>query len=151
MGGLYNMAHGYSLACLLVAPMLTDKNPERFFPRFRDCFLSDDCERILVYTRVGGGNREDWKDEIARLRAMPTYIGDEDDDFDSTYATFEFGVPEEWKEDFDRVVALDLASLSDAYVERMQECYPALDVRNILLEWREASDEHRRHAADGES
>ena len=32
-------------------------------------------------------------------------LSDEDDDFDYTYATFTFGVPEEWRADFEHVRA----------------------------------------------
>ena len=132
MSGLYNMMFGWNPACVLLAPMLTDENPQVFFPRFRDCFLSDDKEHIEIYTRVGGGNREDYADEIEVLRSMPTYASDEDDDFDCTYATFTFGVPEEWRGDFEHVRAGEYNKLSDAYVERMQECYPKLDIRQML-------------------
>lgn len=132
MGGLYNMMFGWNPACVLLAPMLTDENPQYFFPRFRDCYLSEDKDHIEIYTRVGGGNREEYEDEIEDLRSMPTYVSDEDDDFDCTYATFTFGVPEEWRADFEHVRAAEFDKLSDAYVERMQTCYPKLDIRKML-------------------
>ncbi len=62
--------------------------------RFRDCFLSGD--QIAIYTRMGGGNREYWEDKIAFLQKLPGYLRDEDDDFDSTYATFYFSLPEKY-------------------------------------------------------
>ena len=132
MGGLYNMLFGWNPACVLLAPMLTDENPQTYFPRFRDCYLSEDKEHIEIYTRVGGGNRDDYAVEIEGLRSMPTYVSDEDDDFDCTYATFTFGVPDEWRADFERVKAGEFGELSDAYVERMQTCYPKLDIRQML-------------------
>lgn len=132
MSGLYNMLFGWNHACVLLAPMLTDENPQQFFPRFRDCYLSEDGEHIEIFTRVGGGNREGYADEIEKLRSMPTYVSDEDDDFDCTYATFTFGVPEEWRADFEHVRAGEYHKLSDAYVERMQKCYPKLDISQML-------------------
>ena len=132
MGGLYNMMFGWNPACVLLAPMLTDENPQYFFPRFRDCYLSGDGEHIEIYTRVGGGNREEYANEIENLRSMPTYVSDEDDDFDCTYATFVFGVPDEWRGDFEYVKAQEFDKLSDAYVERMQTCYTKLDIREML-------------------
>lgn len=87
-------------------------------PRFRDCFLSktDDGDVLIaIHTRTGGGNRDyyeseegcrynypeyfkgediptgPWNDD---LRSVPGYLRDEDDEFDSTYATFYFKVPE---------------------------------------------------------
>ena len=52
---LYNMVYGFNPACLLFMPMLGRKQDE--YPRFRDCFLSEDKKHIDIYTRVGGGNR----------------------------------------------------------------------------------------------
>jgi len=150
MGGLYNMLFGYNPGCILLAPMLTDQNPEEFFPRFRDCYLSDDNESIIVYTRVGGGNRsyamepphervgygddcdDDWSFGEDKLYEMPTFIRTWDDDFDETYGYYEFGVPEEWREDFDHVKAGEFDQLSERYIDRMQGCFEKLDVREIL-------------------
>ena len=81
------MINGVNPAAFIFLPML-GKHPDEY-PRFRDCFLRDkgDGEHsILVYTRVGGGNREGYAIEIAELMSMPEYLGDEDDDFDSTFA-----------------------------------------------------------------
>ena len=130
MSGMYNMLFGWNSACVLLAPMLTDENPQQFFPRFRDCYLSGD--NIEIFTRVGGGNRDDYAEEIERLRSMPTYVSDEDDSFDCTYATFTFGVPDEWRSDFEHVKAREYDKLSDVYFNRMQECYPSLDIRQML-------------------
>ena len=132
MSGLYNELFGWSPACVLLAPMLTDMNPQTFFPRFRDCYLSDDKEHIEIYTRVGGGNREEYAAEIEEIRSMPTYEHDEDDDFDCTYATFTFSVPEEWRDDFEHVRRGEFSMLSDEYVNRMQTCYQKSDIRKML-------------------
>ena len=132
MGGLYNLLFGWNPACVLLAPMLTDENPQTFFPRFRDCYLGDDGDTIEIYTRVGGGNRDAYEDEIGALRNMPTYLSDYDDDFDCTYATFVFGVPDEWRDDFELVKERKFGELSDAYVERMQGCFEKLDIREFL-------------------
>lgn len=132
MGGLYNMLAGWDPACVWLAPMLTDENPQDFFPRFRDCWLSDEGDAIEIFTRVGGGNREDYEYEIEALRDMPTYQRDYDDDFDCTYATFVFGVPEEWSEDFEHAKNGEFDKFSDRYVDRMQKCYQKLDIREII-------------------
>ena len=63
---------------------------------------------------------------------MPTYIRTWDDDFDSTYGYYEFGVPEEWQEDFERVKAGEYDKLSDAYVSRIQGCFKDVDVRALV-------------------
>lgn len=59
--------------------------------RFRDCYIGNN--EIAVYTRNGGGNRETYQDVIDQLAARGCYLRDEDDDFDSTYATIYFSFP----------------------------------------------------------
>lgn len=75
-------------------------------PRFRDIYLTPTS--ICVYTRTGGGNREwyDSKNENnpegpwnSTLREHPLFVTDYDDEFDSTYATFEFSFPVEYADD----------------------------------------------------
>ena len=147
MGGLYNVLFGWNPACVLLAPMLTEENPQEFFPRFRDCFLGDGKDSIVIYTRVGGGNRsydthdpygpvsdydEECSYEEVRLYQMPTFMRTWDDSFDNTYGYYEFGVPDEWRDDFECVKEGKLDKLSEKYVKRMQGCYPKLDIREVL-------------------
>ncbi len=84
--------------------------------RFRDCFVTEG--EIAVYTRNGGNNRECCCSDgpacgaecrnpdtaqcactgcviTHRLPSHPLYVRDEDDDFDSTYATIYFRFPDE--------------------------------------------------------
>lgn len=87
--------------------MLFGKNPEaevllailglkeNDVERFRDVHFCE--EGISIYTRTGGGNRDDYKQQA--LLTSPYYIRDEDDDYDCTYATFYFRIPEDVKED----------------------------------------------------
>lgn len=65
--------------------------------RFRDAYLSEKGT-ICVYTRNGGGNREEYQPVIDELAKHECYIRDFDDDFDCTYATIEFRVPDKFKE-----------------------------------------------------
>lgn len=78
--------------------------------RFRDAFVTEDS--IAIYTRNGGGNRVCWLENekpgpecdcvgcimTFRLPGHPLYIRDQDDSFDSTYATVYFRFPDEWAE-----------------------------------------------------
>lgn len=107
---LYNMLFGVNAAAPVLLAMLgTEANA---VPRFRDCYLTEE-KKIAIYTRTGGGNRpyyesaESYKAETGDepegrcwnedLRLLPGFIRDEDDDFDCTYATFYFDVPEKFK------------------------------------------------------
>ena len=125
---LYNMINGFNPACVLIMPMLGRKQDE--YPRFRDCFVTEE-NNIAIYTRVGGGNRncgygeeELYKDE----NFLTTY----DDEYDSTYATYEFKVPEKWKDDFSKILCGDFASVSVEYIKYLKQFYPKLAEQGVF-------------------
>lgn len=99
---LYNALHGTNPLSQIFLGMLGLSTGE--VGRFRDCHLCD--EGIAVYTRNGGGNREDYQFVFDTLSEHPNYIRDEDDSFDCTYATIYFSIPEEYEED---IVMIKLA------------------------------------------
>ena len=141
---LYNMLNGVNPATLHILPML-GKHPDEY-PRFRDCFvgqlnndeneidqfgipkkkieINKDERQISIYTRVGGGNREGYIKEIEQLRKMPGYVTDYDDDFDNTYATFVFKIPEKWHKDYDRI--LEDKPISQEYKNQIIKVFPKL-------------------------
>jgi hypothetical protein len=102
--------------------MLGRKQDE--YPRFRDCFVTEE-KNIAIYTRVGGGNRNCGYGE-EELYEDENFLTTYDDDFDSTYATYEFKVPEKWKADFDKILGGDFASVSAEYTEHLKQFYPKL-------------------------
>lgn len=61
--------------------------------RLRDVYLSKDKTKVVIFTRIGGGNRESYNTSIKRLKNFKGYIRDYDDDFDNTYASFEYQIP----------------------------------------------------------
>ena len=67
------------------------------FQRYRDAYLTRDLKRIIVFTRLGGGNRESYEQVFERMRKHELYITDYDDSFDCTYCSFEFKMPEDIK------------------------------------------------------
>lgn len=88
------MIHGFNpLASGLLAFELQKKSTD--FERFRDAYLKRDGDdiRIIVLTRTGGGNREDYEDNWSDIRSMAGYLCDYDDEFDPTFALIEFAVP----------------------------------------------------------
>lgn len=117
--GLYNILHGVNPASLILLRALDLRhhklNPNGSWPtgRFRDMHLSGEGDKLILFTRNGGGNRDCWEAEECgdasspefhdpdclvyvnwKLTTHPLYIKDYDDDFDCTYASFEFRVPE---------------------------------------------------------
>lgn len=93
---LYNLLHGVSGNARIALAML-DITPQDC-GRFRDIWIEPGGTVISVFTRNGGGNREDYEDVTAALRSRPGYRRDFDDDFDCTYATYQFDVPPVYRE-----------------------------------------------------
>lgn len=69
--------------------------------------------RIAVYTRNGGGNREEYAQVFATLATHPCYLFDIDDEFDATYATIYFSMPE--------VLVDQLDTLTPEWRDRLQD------------------------------
>lgn len=126
---LYNALFGRNPMSRLLLSMLN--LTEGDVGRFRDCYLArgdrfereaaenDEAKakelekkdlRIVVYTRNGGGNRDDYESVTDTLQALPDYLTDYDDDFDCTYASYEFKVPEKFKATADELVGLGAVS-----------------------------------------
>lgn len=62
------------------------------FPRYRDVFLMNEGRNVIVYTRIGGPNREHYLKEIKDILSHPQYKDNCDDEFDNTYAYFKFNI-----------------------------------------------------------
>lgn len=138
---MYNLINGFNISCVLVLPMLGKKHDE--YPRFRDCFVSEDEKHILIYTRVGGNNRNQGYGEES-LYKMPTFVRTYDDEEDSTYGIYEFDVPEKWKQDFSHIAKGEVDEVSDEYVSLVKSFYPILAGDGIIdsLFLRGEKDEH---------
>jgi hypothetical protein len=101
MSGLYNMVLGDGHEGdrgSLVLTLLSVPPDDRmwFVGRFRDAWIEaepDGPPILVIYTRNGGGNRDDQHEAIAAMQQHPLYLRDRDDTFDSTYATFYFTCP----------------------------------------------------------
>ena len=120
---MYNALMGFNPACLLIMPMLGRKQEE--YPRFRDCFISEDKKHIDIYTRVGGGNRNSGYGE-EELYKDENFVETFDDDYDSTYATYRFKVPTKWQKDFDNIITGKWQDISQEYINTIKAMYPKL-------------------------
>lgn len=139
MGSMYNMLFGenpLSSAFLKILGLTKEK-----IPRYRDCFWTG--QYIAVYTRTGGGNRayyeslescrenypeyfDGGKDEPrgpwnSDLRNHPEYVKDEDDDNDTTYATFYFNLPAKFEGILPAVPSLTPAEKFKILMEKMDK------------------------------
>lgn len=93
---LYNMLFGKNAASDVFLAMLGLSQGD--CGRFRDCYPSEDGTKIHIYTRNGGGNRDDYQQVFDTLAEHPCYLRDADDDFDCTYATITFKTPDQFVE-----------------------------------------------------
>lgn len=125
---LYNMLMGFNPACVAILPMLGRKENE--YPRFRDCYVTDDGN-IAVYTRVGGGNRDAGFGE-EELYKDENFLTTYDDEYDNTYGTYEFKVPEKWKSDFDLILAGESYNVSKKYIDYVKSFYPKLAEEGVI-------------------
>ena len=87
---LYNIVHGVNPNAEQLMNLLQLSPGD--FGRFRDVYLDQGC--IVVHTRCGGGNREDYEDVFDNAAMHPWYVRDEDCYFDCTYADIFFKIPE---------------------------------------------------------
>lgn len=127
---MYNLLHGQNPLAGLIISML-DVYPARF----RDAWITED-RKIAIYTRLGGGNRDDYQENITQLQSHPNYFYDRDDEFDCTYATFYYSFPEKYKEILEAMPrsgesgddrwAKKLLEIQTMDVKVMEEKYPAL-------------------------
>ena len=110
---LYNAVHGHNpLAGIVLAALGLTPND---VPRLRDAWFDAENDRLVVYTRTGGGNRDYYDTKAGNLeeggegegpfnedlRDVAGFLSDEDDDFDSTYASFYYSIPDRAREVFD--------------------------------------------------
>jgi len=98
---MYNMIFGQNPVGDFILATLGIKRGDT--GRYRDCFVANG--EIAIYTRNGGGNREEYQGVIDELAKHPCYLRDEDDDFDCTYATIYFKFPEEFAEELKKLDA----------------------------------------------
>lgn len=108
--------------------------------RYRDHWLERDGEDGLVcavYTRNGGGNREEYDSQIKQMQALPTYVSDADDTYDSTYATFRFRMTkeqvQEWLRNIEHAEVEQTTTVEEVWEELWMEAEP--NPRDMDVVW----------------
>jgi hypothetical protein len=91
---LYNMLFGEGNDADFLLKLLGKDRDD--FGRFRSVYVTED--HIVVHTRCGGGNRDDYEAVFDEMSMHPLYSHDADDDFDCTYADIHFKHPAEYSE-----------------------------------------------------
>lgn len=95
----------------------------RLIPLFTDAKFKDgeackDKDTAIVLTRIGGGNRENYKEGWSKIKNHPNYICDYDSSYDKTYAFVEFKISDE---DMGRLKSMNVKHTLD--IERVIESY----------------------------
>lgn len=121
MSGLYNVLFGVNPVADTL--LFTLGYTREDCGRFRNCYITED-NKIVIYTRNGGGNRDDYEDVFETMSQHPCYISDHDDDFDCTYAYITFSFPENFK---DELTALATNNQSVAPSEQWKNLIAALE------------------------
>lgn len=88
---LYNLIAGSNPNTEQILSLLGKNTGD--FGRFRDVYL--DNGYIVVHTRCGGGNREDYEEVFSEMEDHPWYSHNNDCDFDCTYADIYFKIPDD--------------------------------------------------------
>lgn len=94
--GLYNMLFGENEHADDLLDFLNFN--KAMFGRYRDCYLNHDGTKIIILTRCGGCNRDNYDEVFSMARSHNLYLTDYDDAIDDTYCYFEFKVPYEFEE-----------------------------------------------------
>lgn len=94
---------------------------KEYFDRYRDVELIHGGTRIQVFTRLGGGNRPDYKETWDKIRKHDLYIKDYDDDFDCTYAYIEYNIPDEFKETAKKMFKGEPATFKEKFEKELED------------------------------
>ena len=108
MGSMFNAVAGFSptaQTALILLDIFSKTQLEAEVPRFRDAFIDPDKMVVVLMTRTGGGNRAEYAEANEALTKRPGFIRDYDDDFDSTFAYWEYELNEEAKLTLEKRIA----------------------------------------------
>lgn len=116
---LYNALFGQNKDTLILLEILgVDRD---YFNRFRDIELIKNGNIIRVFTRIGGSNRDYYKDNWEKIKNNFLYIKDYDDDFDNTYAYIEFNIPKNYKEVAKKIFKEEPISFRNKFEKALEE------------------------------
>lgn len=114
---LYNLMFGKNAWSDVILAVLDLRETD--IERFRDSSVDFDNRQIVIMTRTGGGNREEYANE--KLTSHPCYLYDEDDDFDCTYAYYYFKLPDDLADDIIKLGDIEKNGVSAFIVKKYNE------------------------------
>ena len=120
---LYNMIFGMNPDSDKLLSFLGKTKED--FGRFRNVYMEDG--HIVVYTRCGGGNRDDYEEVFDEMSTHPWYSHNADDDYDCTYASIYFKIPEGIDQTFVALHGLDEGAHPEKQWEQFMEDFGAVN------------------------
>lgn len=114
---LYNTIFGKNGWSDLVLALLNMRESD--VERFRNCGIDFESKTIGITARTGGGNREDYPNKF--LTSHPLYKCDYDDDFDCTYAHYDFKFPEDIADDIAKLENVGENGIPASIINRYNE------------------------------
>lgn len=120
---MYNAMFGKNKAAPFILSMLG--KTEADFGRFRDARFNAE-KHIEIYTRCGGGNRDSYQEVFDEMSSHPYFITEYDDSFDCTYATFVFKIPDQFREQVEKLFD---ESDNKAPADKWKDLFAALDAK----------------------
>lgn len=97
---MYNIVAGNNPLFWLLARLIETQGKLPPIPRWRDMYTREveGKAQIVIYSRTGGGNRNEYHTDNEALAAHKLYVENFDDRFDSTFAHFVYQVPVAFEE-----------------------------------------------------
>jgi hypothetical protein len=148
---LYNALFGMNPAAGYLLGSLNKTDGD--FGRFRDAYYEkkdDGTGRIIVYTRCGGGNRDDYEFVFNEMEVHPLYLTNYDDDFDSTYAYFEFLAPDSVNEFFKDMEAKDFEKVGDRFQREIKEMEEGKEPNEYVMNFMKGVIDHINNTKENE-
>ena len=117
---LYNVLFGENEdATALIGMIELTRNS---FGRYRDVYLNKEGNIITVISRIGGGNKKEFRQIYTNIKRNPYFLEFYEDNFDDTYVYFKFKVPEKYKDTCKKIAPKeDRLSVSDMFKKEIED------------------------------
>ena len=101
---LYHLLHGKPSDELFEKLILWSDLKNIEIPRFRDISVSDKEPVVIILTRTGGGNREEYEADNVAMTVFDTFIEEYDCSWDRTYAEFRYNIKKEYIDEWKKMI-----------------------------------------------
>lgn len=146
---LYNLICGHNTTAAIIVSAYLGYDVSKKIPRYRDTFLETDDDGNLtgtfgIYTRMGGGNYECWKEDETDYSSQETILKHEEE-CDCPYHQLLKIENESWFEraeddDFDCTYRTLYGKFNDDFLERVKQVFKSNSYAPIKEEIEKLTD-----------